>query len=133
MKFNNNYEEEILFPYTGISLEESREIRYLINNMPVFSDGEVVEMRLRNMDKYIYANGSFWSSKCNKSFQSYIYKEKNGYKIDTIIEEILSHKKYNSFDEFIYENNDIEEISTIENGASSSKRISYFEEEFTRK
>lgn len=132
VKFSNIYEEEQSFPYMDISLEEAREIRHLICNMPAFSNGEVVQMGLKNMDKYVYGNGMFGSCKGNKTFESYVYKEEYGYKIFTVIFEILTHKDYYSIDEFIFRNKDIEVISSIENKGSLSKRISY-PEEFSRK
>ena len=44
MKFNNVYEEEYFFPYEGLSLEENREIRYLLSNSFDFLDGDIVQM-----------------------------------------------------------------------------------------
>ena len=40
--FNNIYEEERLFPYLNISLEEARRLRYLISNFYAFKDGDLI-------------------------------------------------------------------------------------------
>lgn len=37
--FNNIYEEERLFPYLNISLEEARRLRYLISNFMLLKMG----------------------------------------------------------------------------------------------
>ena len=46
MKFDNIYEEEKYFPYMDISLDEAREIRYLIKNTEALKNGKVVCMSL---------------------------------------------------------------------------------------
>ena len=55
MKFNNVYEEEYFFPYEGLSLEENREIRYLLSNSFDFLDGDIVQMRLIKNEEIIIA------------------------------------------------------------------------------
>ena len=57
MKFNNVYEEEYFFTSEGLSLEESREIRYLLSNSFDFLDGDIVQMRLIKNEETIIANG----------------------------------------------------------------------------
>ena len=68
MKFDNICEEEKYFPYMDISLDEAREIRYLIRNTEALKNGEVVCMSLKREPNYIYANGLFYGYDCNKSF-----------------------------------------------------------------
>ena len=133
MKFNNIYEEEKYFPYIGISLDEAREIRYLIKNSEALKDGEVVCMSLENTSKYVYANGLFAGDDCNKSFESFIYRRAHGYKIYTIVTEILSHKDYYDIEEFIYQIKNIKVNSIVERMEPVSKKISYPEEDFIRK
>ena len=133
MEFNNIYEEEKYFPYIGISLDEAREIRYLIKNSEALKDGEVVCMSLENTSKYAYANGLFASDDCNKSFESFIYRRAHGYKIFTIVTEVLSHKDYYDIEEFIYQIKNIKVNSHVEGMKPVSKKISYPEEDFTRK
>lgn len=47
MEFDNIIEEEKYFPYMDISLDEAREIRYLIRNTEALKNGEVVWMSLK--------------------------------------------------------------------------------------
>ena len=82
---------------------------------------------------YIYANGVFYGSDCNKLFESFIYKRAHGYKVYTIVTEILSHKDYYGIDEFIYQIKNIKVNSFVEKMDPVSKKISYPEEEFIRK
>lgn len=133
MKFDNIYEEEKYFPYMNISPDEAREIRYLIKNTEALKNGEVVCMSLKKEPNYIYANGVFYGSDCNKSFESFIYKRAHGYKVYTIVTEILSHKDYYGIDEFIYQIKNIKVNSFVEKMGPVSKKISYPEEEFIRK
>lgn len=133
MKFGNIYEEEKYFPYMDISLDEAREIRYLIRNTEALKNGEVVCMSLKSEPNYIYANGLFYSAGCNKSFDGFIYKRAHGYKIFTIVTEVLSHKDYYGIDEFIYQIKNIKVNSFVEKMDPVSKKISYPEEDFIRK
>ena len=133
MKFDNIYEEEKYFPYMDISLDEAREIRYLIKNTEALKNGKVVCMSLKKEPNYIYANGVFYGSDCNKLFESFIYKRAHGYKVYTIVTEILSHKDYYGIDEFIYQIKNIKVNSFVEKMDPVSKKISYPEEDFIRK
>lgn len=133
MKFDNIYEEEKYFPYMDISLDEAREIRYLIKNTEALKNGKVVCMSLKKEPNYIYANEVFYGSDCNKLFESFIYKRAHGYKVYTIVTEILSHKDYYGIDEFIYQIKNIKVNSFVEKMDPVSKKISYPEEEFIRK
>ena len=133
MKFGNIYEEEKYFPYMDILLDEAREIRYLIRNTEALKNGEVVCMSLKREPNYIYANGLFYSAGCNKSFEGFIYKRAHGYKIFTIVTEVLSHKDYYGIDEFIYQIKNIKVNSFVEKMDPVSKKISYPEEDFIRK
>ena len=74
MKFNNVYEEEYFFPSEGLSLEENREIRYLLSNSFDFLDGDIVQMRLIKNEEIIIANGMYGSNNGNKTFISKIIK-----------------------------------------------------------
>ena len=133
MKFDNIYEEEKYFPYMDISLDEAREIRYLMSNVEVLKNGKILMMSLKNTPEYIYANGLFYSADCNKSFEGFIYKRAHGYKIFTIVTEVLSHKDYYGIDEFIYQIKNIKVNSFVEKMEPVSKKISYPEEDFIRK
>lgn len=70
--FNNIYEEERLFPYLNISLEEARRLRYLISNFYAFKDGDLIQMSLRNIDGVVTANGLVYEQDKNKAFDSKI-------------------------------------------------------------
>ena len=70
--FNNIYEEERLFPYLNISLEEARRLRYLISNFYAFKDGDLIQMSLRNVDGVVTANGLVYEQDKNKAFDSKI-------------------------------------------------------------
>ena len=70
--FNNIYEEERLFPYLNISLEEARRLRYLISNFYAFKDGDLIQMSLRNIDGVVTANGLVYEQDKNKAFDSRI-------------------------------------------------------------
>ena len=65
MEFDNIIEEEKYFPYMDISLDEAREIRYLVRNSEALKNGEVVWMSLKREPNYIYANGLFYGYDCN--------------------------------------------------------------------
>ena len=132
MEFNNIIEEENFFPYIGLSLAEAREIRYLIRNMETFKNGKVIQMGLRNNEKCVYANGMY-AGDVNKTFESYIYRKDYGYKIFSVIVDVLSHRDYYSVDEFLFEPEHIKVISEIENMNKVENNIDYFEESCTRK
>ena len=70
---------------------------------------------------------------CNKSFEGFIYERAHGYKIYTIVTEVLSHKDYYGIDEFIYQIKNIKVNSIVERMEPVSKKISYPEVGFTRK
>lgn len=133
MEFDNIIEEEKYFPYMDISLDEAREIRYLIRNTEALKNGEVVWMSLKREPNYIYANGLFYGYDCNKSFEGFIYERAHGYKIYTIVTDVLSHKDYYGIDEFIYQIKNIKVNSIVERMEPVSKKISYPEVGFTRK
>lgn len=133
MKFDNICEEEKYFPYMDISLDEAREIRYLMSNVEVLKNGKILMMSLKNTPEYIYANGLLADAESNKTFEGFIYKRAHGYKIFTIVTEVLSHKDYYGIDEFIYQIKNIKVNSFVEKMEPVSKKISYPEEDFIRK
>ena len=81
MKFNNVYEEEYYFPCEGLTLDEGREFRYLMNNTFDFLDGDIVQMRLIKNEETIIANGMYGSYNGNKTFISKIIIEKKNFHI----------------------------------------------------
>lgn len=133
MKFDNICEEEKYFPYMDISLDEAREIRYLMCNVEVLKNGKILMMSLKNTPEYVYANGLLADAESNKTFEGFIYKRAHGYKIFTIVTEVLSHKDYYGIDEFIYQIKNIKVNSFVEKMEPVSKKISYPEEDFIRK
>ena len=44
MRFNNIFEEEYYFPCEGLTLDEGREFRYLMNNTFDFLEGDIIQM-----------------------------------------------------------------------------------------
>lgn len=133
MKFDNICEEEKYFPYMDISLDEAREFRYLMCNVEVLKNGKILMMSLKNTPEYVYANGLLADAESNKTFEGFIYKRAHGYKIFTIVTEVLSHKDYYGIDEFIYQIKNIKVNSFVEKMDPVSKKISYPEEDFIRK
>lgn len=133
MKFDNICEEEKYFPYMDISLDEAREFRYLMCNVEVLKNGKILMMSLKNTPEYVYANGLLADDESNKTFEGFIYKRAHGYKIFTIVTEVLSHKDYYGIDEFIYQIKNIKVNSFVEKMDPVSKKISYPEEDFIRK
>lgn len=113
MKFNNVYEEEYFFPYEGLSLEENREIRYLLSNSFDFLDGDIVQMRLIKNEETIIANGMYGSYNGNKTFVSEIIKSKDGYVIRNTISNLDNGESKPIISEtiFIYEEDNIKVIS----------------------
>lgn len=125
--FDIKAEEEQYFPYnySEISLEEARIIRYLISNALVFSNSEIVTMSLNKKDKKIIANAHVYNENANVTFDSDIYRTKTGYKMYTVITEILSHKNYYSIDTFEFLTKDIKVTSKIEGMEEVERNIDY--------
>ncbi len=133
MKFDNICEEEKYFPYMDISLEESREFRYLMSNVEVLKNGKILMMSLRNMPEYVYANGLLADAESNKTFEGFIYKKAHGYKIYTLVTDALSQRDCYSIDEFLYQIKNIRVNSRVERMEPVSKKINYPDESFARK
>ena len=125
--FNNIYEEERLFPYLNISLEEARRLRYLISNFYAFKDGDLIQMSLRNIDGVVTANGLVYEQDKNKAFDSKIEYVDEGIDIYSEIDEIF-HKRFYSIDKFRFKEKDIEVTSCIENKEDIVRHIPYPEE-----
>ena len=111
MEFNSRVVEEDNFPCNGVSLDEGREIRYLINNTFDFMYGDIVKMILTKEKDIIVANGLFGSDFGNKAFKSYVLKIDNGYSIRSDIDNLDGKGTYASDSMFIYEGNNIKIIS----------------------
>ena len=125
--FNNIYEEERLFPYLNISLEEARRLRYLISNFYAFKDGDLIQMSLRNIDGVVTANGLVYEQDKNKAFDSRIEYVDEGIDIYSEIDEIF-HKRFYSIDKFRFKERDIEVTSCIENKEDIVRHIPYPDE-----
>lgn len=125
--FNNIYEEERLFPYLNISLEEARRLRYLISNFYAFKDGDLIQMSLRNIDGVVTANGLVYEQDKNKAFDSKIEYVDEGIDIYSEIDEIF-HKRFYSIDKFRFKEKDIEVTSCIENKEDIVRHIPYPDE-----
>ena len=125
--FNNIYEEERLFPYLNISLEEARRLRYLISNFYAFKDGDLIQMSLRNIDGVVTANGLVYEQDKNKAFDSRIEYVDEGVDIYSEIDEIF-HKRFYSIDKFRFKEKDIEVTSCIENKEDIVRHIPYPDE-----
>lgn len=111
MGFNSRVVEEDNFPCNGVSLDEGREIRYLINNTFDFMYGDIVKMVLTKNADVIIANGLYGSDFENKAFKSYVLKIDNGYSIRSDIDNLDGKGTYASDSMFIYEGNNIKVIS----------------------
>ncbi len=111
MEFNSRVVEEDNFPCNGVSLDEGREIRYLINNTFDFMYGDIVKMVLTKNADVIIANGLYGSDFENKAFKSYVLKIDNGYSIRSDIDNLDGKGTYASDSMFIYEGNNIKVIS----------------------
>ncbi len=111
MEFNSRVVEEDNFPCNGVSLDEGREIRYLINNTFDFLYGDIVKMVLTKNADVIIANGLYGSDFENKAFKSYVLKIDNGYSIRSDIDNLDGKGTYASDSMFIYEGNNIKVIS----------------------
>lgn len=125
--FNNIYEEERLFPYLNISLEEARRLRYLISNFYAFKDGDLIQMSLRNIDGVVTANGLVYEQDKNKAFDSRIEYVDEGIDIYSEIDEIF-HKRFYSIDKFRFKEKNIEVTSCIENKEDIVRHIPYPDE-----
>ncbi len=125
--FNNIYEEERLFPYLNISLEEARRLRYLISNFYAFKDGDLIQMSLRNIEGVVTANGLVYEQDKNKAFDSRIEYVDEGIDIYSEIDEIF-HKRFYSIDKFRFKEKDIEVTSCIENKEDIVRHIPYPDE-----
>lgn len=125
--FNNIYEEERLFPYLNISLEEARRLRYLISNFYAFKDGDLIQMSLRNIDGVVTATGLVYEQDKNKAFDSRIEYVDEGIDIYSEIDEIF-HKRFYSIDKFRFKEKDIEVTSCIENKEDIVRHIPYPDE-----
>lgn len=112
MKFNNVYEEEYYFPCEGLTLDEGREFRYLMNNTFDFLDGDIVQMRLIKNEEIIIANGMYGSNNGNKTFISKIIKTKDGYNIESKIYDLSNKCEQVSNTIFIYESDNVKVISS---------------------
>ena len=113
MKFNNVYEEEYYFPCEGLTLDEGREFRYLMNNTFDFLDEDIVQMRLIKNEKTIIANGMYGGYNGNKTFVGEIIKSKDGYVIRNTISNLDNGESKPIISEtiFIYEEDNIKVIS----------------------
>ena len=111
MEFNSRVVEEDNFPCNGVSLDEGREIRYLINNTFDFMYGDIVKMVLTKNADVIIANGLYGCDFENKAFKSYVLKIDNGYSIRSDIDNLDGKGTYASDSMFIYEGNNIKVIS----------------------
>ena len=85
MRFNNIFEEEYYFPCEGLTLDEGREFRYLMNNTFDFLEGDIIQMQLIKNGEVINANGMYGSNSGNKTFVGKIIKSKDGYVIRNTI------------------------------------------------
>ena len=112
MKFNNVYEEEYFFPCEGLTLEEGREFRYLMNNTFDFLEGDIIQMRLIKNEETIIANGMYGSYNCNKTFISKIIKTKDGYNIESKIYDLSNKCDQVSNTIFIYDSDNVKVISS---------------------
>ncbi len=110
MEFNSQVVEEDKFQRNGVSLDEGREIRYLINNTFDFMYGDIVKMLLTKEKDIIIANGLYGSDFGNKTFKSYILKIDNGYSIRSDISNLDGKGTFPSDTIFIYEGDNIKVI-----------------------
>ncbi len=127
--------EEQQFPYSGLSLEEAREIRYLVGNIDLLNDGEIVHMSLdfvpesRNDKAYVRVNGLF-KGEHNKSFMGNFYvlehkKNRDGYSSYLkVIDEVTQEDKVIQT-EFLYLPKSIVVANKIMTRTISEKEIPY--------
>lgn len=112
MRFNNIFEEEYYFPCEGLTLEEGREFRYLMNNTFDFLEGDIIQMRLIKNEETIIANGMYGSYNGNKTFISKIIKTKDGYNIESKIYDLSNKCDQVSNTIFIYDSDNVKVISS---------------------
>lgn len=112
MRFNNIFEEEYYFPCEGLTLDEGREFRYLMNNTFDFLDGDIVQMQLIKNEETIIANGMYGSYNGNKTFISKIIKTKDGYNIESKIYDLSNKCDQVSNTIFIYDSDNVKVISS---------------------
>ena len=113
MRFNNIFEEEYYFPCEGLTLDEGREFRYLMNNTFDFLEGDIIQMQLIKNGDVINANGMYGSNSGNKTFVGEIIKSKDGYVIRNTISNLDNGESKPIISEtiFIYEGDNIKVIS----------------------
>ncbi len=112
MRFNNIFEEEYYFPCEGLTLDEGREFRYLMNNTFEFLEGDIIQMRLIKNEETIIANGMYGSYNGNKTFISKIIKTKDGYNIESKIYDLSNKCDQVSNTIFIYDSDNVKVISS---------------------
>lgn len=112
MRFNNIFEEEYYFPCEGLTLDEGREFRYLMNNTFDFLEGDIIQMRLIKNEEVIIANGMYGSYNGNKTFISKIIKTKDGYNIESKIYDLSNKCDQVSNTIFIYDSDNVKVISS---------------------
>lgn len=111
MRFNNIFEEEYYFPCEGLTLDEGREFRYLMNNTFDFLEGDIIQMQLIKNGEVINANGMYGSNSGNKTFISKIIKTKDGYNIESKIYDLSNKCDQVSNTIFIYDSDNVKVIS----------------------
>lgn len=131
MEFASELEEGQYFPYFNMSLEESRLLRYLIKNMEVFKEHEIVKMSLRKEDKEIKVNGIAYKEGDNLTFDGVAKPKSSGYVVAVAIEKVLSHKDYYSIESFNLNKGSIRVHSKIEGKAEVTKKIPYMDNYIT--
>lgn len=112
MRFNNIFEEEYYFPCEGLTLDEGREFRYLMNNTFDFLEGDIIQMQLIKNGEVINANGMYGSNSGNKTFISKIIKTKDGYNIESKIYDLSNKCDQVSNTIFIYDSDNVKIISS---------------------
>ena len=112
MRFNNIFEEEYYFPCEGLTLDEGREFRYLMNNTFDFLEGDIIQMQLIKNEETIIANGMYGSYNGNKTFISKIIKTKDGYNIESKIYDLSNKCDQVSNTIFIYDSDNVKVISS---------------------
>ena len=112
MRFNNIFEEEYYFPCEGLTLDEGREFRYLMNNTFDFLEGDIIQMQLIKNGEVINANGMYGSYNGNKTFISKIFKTKDGYNIESKIYDLSNKCEQVSNTIFIYDSDNVKVISS---------------------
>lgn len=132
MEFRDVYEQEKLFPFNGISMEQARELKCFFNNLDTLNDGEIVQLSLNKDYDIINANGMFAGNKENICFNSLIKPIKNGYKFYNVFTFISSKKEIYSIDVFVYQEEYIKQISCIEGSERTVKVIPYIDLENNR-